>query len=287
MTFARRRIEATITLSKGTFGDAKGDTVKLSGLRMSASMSTLGQASMGQMQLRVFGLPLEMMNRLTSVGPIAAKMRLQNRLVVAAGNLGERPTTIFDGMIESAWAEFAAAPDVVLNVSGLSGLKDALQPTPPLSFQGTADVADIMGGLATTMGYYFENNGVSVQLSNPYFPGTPLEQVRSCARAADISYTIDNGTLAIWPRKGFRRGEPPVISSATGLVGYPAFTASGVSLVTIFAPNVKQGGRIRLESQLTPANGEWNVLAVTYNLECETPGGQWFTHIECGRLEST
>lgn len=284
MTFAKRRIEATITLGKGDFGETKGDTVKLSGLRMSANMNICGQDSMGQIQMRIFGLPLEMINRLTSIGPINTEIRGQNRLVVQAGDLGTQLATIFDGTIDQAWGEFAAAPDVVLNVSGFAGLKDALKPVPPLSFPGSVDAANVLKGLAATMGLTFENNGVSVILASPYYPGTALEQVRACAKAADINYAIDRGVLAIWPRKGSRAGEVPVMSPAHGLVGYPAFSGNGVSLVSIFSPTCRQGGKVRVDSQLTPANGEWNILSVVHNLECETPNGQWFTHLACGRV---
>lgn len=284
MSFVKRRIEAVITLGKGDFGETKGDTVKLAGLRMAARMNSFGKDSMGQIQMRIFGLPLHMINKLTTIGPIATQIRGQNRLMVSAGDEGGAMATIFDGTIDQAWGEFQGAPDVVFNVTGFAGLKDALKPIPPSTFKGSADVASIMQGLAQTMGLIFENNGVALQLSNPYFGGTALEQVRSCARAAGIYYAIERGILAIWPRRGARAGEVPVLSPQTGLIGYPTFTGSGLGLNSAFTPNAKQGGKIRVESQLTPANGEWVIFSVHHDLECLTPNGAWFTQIECGKV---
>jgi baseplate hub protein gp41 len=284
MTFVRRRIEAVITLGKGDFGETKGDTVKLAGLRMSARVDVRGMDSMGQIQLRIFGLPLHMINKLTAIGPIATQIIGQNRLVVSAGDEGGAMATIFDGTINQAWGEFQGAPDVVFNVQGFAGLKDALKPIPPSTFKGSADVASVMQGLAKTMGLTFENNGVALQLSNPYFGGTALEQVRSCARAAGIYYVIDRGILAIWPRRGARAGDVPVMSPETGMVGYPAFTGSGVSLTSIFTPNARLGGKIKVDSQLTPANGEWVVYTVHHDLECLMPNGPWFTQMDCAKV---
>lgn len=147
--------------------------------------------------------------------------------------------------------------------------------------KGQADVATIMKSLADQMGFAFENNGVQVQLSNPYFPGTALAQAKACARAADISMTIDRGTLAIWPKFGFRADPdgPPLISAATGMRGYPRYSSNGIEVATLFNPRIKPGGQIQVQSQLQMACGTWLVSNATHVLESETPNGQWFTGI--------
>lgn len=283
MTFVRRRLEAIITLAAGNFGEGNGDTIRLAGLRMGARMSSYGADAMGQIQMRVFGLPLHMVNQLTTIGPIATEIRGKNRLVVLAGDEGGALATVFDGTINTAWGDFNGAPDVVFNVQGFAGLKDALKPIPPSSYKGAAPVQDVLENLADIMGLSFENNGVDVRLNCPYLAGTALDQVRSVCRAADINYVIDCGVLAIWPRRGARKGEIPVMSSKTGMVGYPAFTGNGVSISSIFTPSCKQGGKVKVESELTPAAGEWVIATVQHELEAMTPGGAWFTHLECVR----
>ena len=51
MTFIARKIEGRITLGVGQFGATKGDTVRLTGLRMSVAMHSYGKDSMGAMQI--------------------------------------------------------------------------------------------------------------------------------------------------------------------------------------------------------------------------------------------
>lgn len=279
MSFTRKRIDVTVTLGTGQFGDSGSNVVTLSGLRVHAGIQVYGGEAMPQAQLRIFGLPLDMINQLTTIGPINSAIMFNNAVLVAAGDDETGMQTIYSGTIWQAWGEFQGTPDAPLNITGLGGLAAALKPVGALSYPGSADVATIMQTLAQSMGLAFENNGVSVQLSNPYFPGTALAQLRACARAADIYFAIDRGTLAIWPKDGARGGDEPLISPATGMVGYPTFASNGLSLTTLFNPSIKPGGVVQVDSALKVACGKWTVLQVSHSLQSETPNGQWFTTI--------
>ncbi|EIF30972.1 hypothetical protein BCh11DRAFT_06484 [Burkholderia sp. Ch1-1] len=279
MTFSRKKIDLTITLGTGQFGDSGSNTVTLSGLRVHAGVQAFGGDAMPQAQLRVFGLPLDMVNQLTTIGPINSAIMFRNSVLIAAGDDDDGMQTVYSGNIWQAWGEFQGMPDTPLNITGLGGLAAALKPVDALSYVGPTDVAQIMQTLATTMGLAFENNGVSVQLSSPYLPGTALQQARACVRAADIYFAIDRGTLAIWPKGAARGGDVPLISPETGLAGYPTFSSNGLGLTTLFNPQIKPGGVVQVESSLTVANGKWLVMQVQHALQSETPGGQWFTQI--------
>lgn len=279
MSFTRKRIDVTITLGTGQFGDSGSNTVTLTGLRVHAGIQVYGGEAMPQAQLRIFGLPLDMINQLTTIGPINSAIMFNNSVLVAAGDDETGMQTLYSGTIWEAWGEFESAPEVPLNIVGLGGLAAALKPVGALSYPGSADVATIMQTLAKTMGLAFENNGVSVQLANPYFPGTSLAQVRACARAADIYFAIDRGTLAIWPKTGARGGDVPLISPATGMVGYPRFASNGLVLTTLCNPSIKPGGVVQVQSDLQVACGKWTVMQVSHSLQSETPNGQWFTTI--------
>lgn len=283
MSFVRRRIDVTITLGTGQFGEDVGDTVTLTGHRVIAEMASVGGDSQGQMQLRIYGLPLTTINRLTTIGPIATEIRGKNRVMVAAGDDGSALTTIFEGTIDQAFGDFQGAPDVALNITAFSALAAAVKPVAASSYKGAVDAAVVMADLAKMMGFAFENNGVSVMLSNPYFPGTALDQVKACARAAGIRYTTDCSVLAIWPKGGTRKTAIPVVSSKTGMVGYPVFSSSGLGVTSLFQPSAKQGGQIEVQSSLLVACGVWNLYGVLHHLESERPDGPWFSFMNCYR----
>lgn len=277
MSFTRKRIEVTISLGTGEFGDSGANTVTLSGLRVQALIAVPGGDAMGTVQARVFGVPLAMANQLTTVGPINTAIRVKNSVLIAAGDDENGMQVVYSGTIGEAWGEYQDAPEVPLNIIGYAGLINAVKPVNAISFVGSADVAGIMEQLAGTMGLAFENNGVQVQLSNPYFPGTAYQQMRACARAADIECLIDRGTLAIWPRTGSRSGEVPLISMATGMRSYPRFSSNVLELSTLFNPSIKVGGNVLVQSALPVACGTWTVFQLSHALESEIPDGAWFT----------
>lgn len=282
MSFVKRRIDVTISLGEGKFGDTKGPDVTLSGYRVSVAVVAYNGDAQSQLQLRIYGLSQDMMNQLTVIGPIMTERR-NNRILVAAGDEGQVLSVVYEGTISQAWADYNSAPEVVFNVVALAAALHAVKPVNARSYRGSTDVAVIASDLAEVMELAFENNGVSGQLSNPYFCGTALEQLRACARAAGISYTIDRGVLAIWPRNEARQGDAVEISPQKNLIGYPTFTGGGIAFTILYTPELSLGGLVQVISTIEAAHGEWIVVSIVHTLEAEVPGGAWLSQILCQR----
>lgn len=279
-SFAVRSIDVTFRLGQGSFGNSGFDTVKLSNLRVSTMILKAGGASLGQAHIRIWGMTLELMNRLSTLGMIATALR-NNQVQIEAGDSDRGMSVVFDGNIVEGWADFQGMPDVAFQVTAAAGMIAAMKPIPPSSYRGGTDVAVIMQGLATQMSLPFENNGVEgIYLNDPYLPGTAREQARKVANAAGINWLIDNGKLSIWPRGRSRGDQITLISPTSGLIGYPSFTSNGISFVALYNPNIGFGSRVRVESSLTPASGEWIVSTLVYNLEAQLPNGNWFMRVE-------
>ena len=280
-SFTKKRLELTITLGTGTFGAQVGSTVTLSGLRMFADMSSPCGDSMGALHLRVYGLTQSMMNQLTVIGPIN-QIKERNEVLLAAGDANGM-SNVFEGTIFSAWADYSGAPEVPFNIIAYMGIGLLIKPVWASSYPaGVADVAEIMKKLAGDAGFTFVNDGVSVQLSNPYFSGTALQQIRACARAAEISHKIEGKELTIWGKgKAISFAEIPLIAPETGMVGYPSLSSQGMTVKSEFTPKIVLGGAINVKSSLPMANGTFNVFNYVHNLSSEAPGGPWFTTIDC------
>lgn len=277
----RKVLELTVTLGSGTFGEDIGDAVTLSGFRMAADIAAPGGDAMGCCQLRVYGLRNDLMNKLTTIGPVNTAIRAKNAIVLSAGEDGGALNTAFQGTILDAWADYNAAPDVAFNIIAYAGLSAAVKPVSPTSYKGSTDVASIVAEIATgEMGLAFENNGVDVKIASPYLSGTALAKIRSIAQAADILWAIDRGTLAIWPRDGSRQGSTPTISPDTGMVGYPSLSSKGLTVRMLFNPTIRLGADVEIQSAVQMACGTWRVFNFTHNLSCEMPDGPWFTTVE-------
>jgi hypothetical protein len=233
---------------------------------------------MGMCQVRVYGLRNDVMNKLTTIGPVNAAIKAKNAILIAAGDEGGAMNVVFSGTIFDAWADYNSAPDVPFNIIAYAGLDTAVKPVDATSYKGSVDVATIIQDIATgDMGLTFENNGVSVQLVNPYFSGSSLNKIRAIAGAAGINWAIDRGVLAIWPDDTSRRGDTPNISPETGMVGYPALSSKGMTVRMLFNPNVNIGRDVQVQSSIPMACGKWRVFSVTHNLSCAAPDGPWFT----------
>ena len=283
--FAKRAIDLIIQLGHGDYGASGYDEVRITGLRVSVSISKVMMPGYSEAEIRIFGLSQSLMNRLSTLGKLSDKNARDNVVTVLAGDAASGMATVFRGTLQTAYADLQGAPDVSFNMMAYGGLLAALKPVPAISYKGAADVAVILAGLARSMTppFTFENSGVSgVILSDPYFPGSAREQIRRCVEAAGVQALIDedNHVLAVWPKGGSRGGAIPTISASTGMVGYPAYWESGVAITTLHNPSIRVGGPILVQSEITPACGKWVVLEMSHTLESETVGGAWFTQIK-------
>jgi len=291
MSLIKRKIDVTITLGTGSFGEdpaGSANTVTLTGLKVAASISKGSLPTLDRANIRVWGMSLSLLNQLTRLGKPLAAIR-DNTIRLSAGDDVSGMSQVFTGTIYSAYADFENMPNVALTVSALNGLVDLTKPVAPASFPQGGDVATICAQIAAAMGKPFVNHGVTVRLGPSYFPGTSIDQLRKVCRDANI-FALTNGgpngdAVEIWPKGSARGGLIPVISPETGLVKYPRFSDQGVAVTTLYNPGLSFNGQFELRSSVTPANKVWTIYDLTYELESETPGGKWFCNIG-GRLEA-
>jgi hypothetical protein len=279
--FAHRKLDVAFTLGTGAFGEAGTEnTVTLTGLRVSASIVRPGNPGITAAQIRVYGMSLSDMNKLSTLGKPLIEDRL-NYIALSAGVTGGGMSIVFQGVIRQAWADMNSAPQVPFIVQADNALARTL-PIPATSYDGAVDVATVLAFLAAKLGMSLENNAVvSVILAKPYLHGSAHDQIKQVADAAGINYEYEGTKLAIWPKGGTRGGLVPLISPETGMIGYPSFTQQGIVLRTLYNPAVTFGATVQVKSDLVTACGTWISFNLTHDLESETPGGQWHTTMEC------
>lgn len=286
MAFSKRKISLQFQLGQGDFGEAGMDTVTLDDLRCSVNIVRAG-IGYAQADITVYGMKLDLMNKLTVTQKFFFENQRYNQVIVSAGDELSGMAMCFGGTIMEAWADGRQAPDVAFYVSAQSGMFELMKPVPPVSFRGSVDAALVLSGIAEQMGYTFENSGVSAVLNDPYKPGTPKSQIASICRDIDCQSDIDDAArvVAVWPKDKARGAQSVRIAPDSGLVGYPSFTQGGVQFSTLYNPNLVFGAPVDLESQFKTANGQWKVYQLAHRLESEVPGGQWFTDVECSYLD--
>lgn len=283
MSFKHRVMSVSFALGKGTFGNTGQNQANYSGLRMGARINRAGGPAMSTATAEIYGMKLDIMNQLSTLGMVATTVR-RNSVTIKAGD-SDGQAVVFQGIITNAYPDFRGIPDVPFRVEAHTGLGDALAPTDPQSFTGPTSVATILSGLAAIMGVPFENNGVSVILPKPYFSGSARSQALAAVKQAGICWNgMEDGTLAIWNPGEARGGEAPEVSEDTGMDKYPSFTSNGIALRTLFNPSIGFGKKIVVKSELPAACGTWAVYDLNHSLQAETPNGDWFSDLQAAPL---
>ncbi len=270
MAFTEKRLAYTFALSGG------GEPIGISGLRSTCRIVASGPPTAGGIaEIAIYGMSLSQMNSLTVMATKQLGNVQKNEISISAGDTNGL-SLIYKGNVFAAWADARAMPEVCFRVAATVQSYIDVQKIDPTSVKGSGDVAQMFQGLAKQGQFSFENNGVKTKLSNPYLSGSLGTQMRELAEHAGIQWVIDKGTLAIWPTGKSRQGGGALISPQTGMVGYPSFNEAGIIVTTLFNPSINYGQTVTIQSDITPACGQWTIVRQEYNLEAVTRHGAWF-----------
>lgn len=282
-TFTDKQLRFTFVLSNNAkFAGTNSNKLVLTGLRASVQIRGSGLPAFPEAEITVYGMLQADMVALTALA--FQTLTLQRNTVTVEANSGQGWSTAFAGQIITAGPDYAATPSVSLRITARVLGFESLNPATPASYTGDTSVATIVSNIAAKMGRVMENNGVAVNLSNPYFGGTLTDQLRAVAdhSGIDVYTPPDQNVVAICP-KGTPRQQPTfVLSPTSGLVGYPVldYNRGFVQTRAVYNAAFRFGGPIEVQnSQVLNANGKWVIGTLTHSLECNMPGGAWFSEL--------
>ena len=300
MTYVRRMINVTFSgggQAAPFSGGGPGGSLTFNAqgkyaLRISARITHAGGLNFGELALEIRGLSLAHINQLSTYGRYY-QPDASYRIQVDAGDDDNGMSTVFVGSIRQAWGDMRSMPDVPFRVMAYMNMGQtgdqgnvSSKVINPTSVSGAAQVPQLLQQICQQCGIPLENNGVSTQLTNPYYWGSPWKQISEIVQHAGIYGVLDNGIMAIWP-KGGSRGTAGglVISPQTGLRDYPAFTEYGVQVRAEFRRAIQFGSNMTIaNSSIVPANGAWQIIRIDYDLQANTPKGSWFMILDGSKL---
>lgn len=272
MSFVQRQISVQFSTDTQTFD--------LEGLKVSVIISQFGGSlGQGQMQMSVWGMSLDQMNELSSVGSVPAVVT-SNSVTVSAGDVNGKMTQVFYGTIVRSFPDFSSAPDVCFTVTATAGYYQKAQTLAAKHYAGSNNAETIIEALAESAGLVFSNpNNVHVVIRDQYLYGSAVSQITQVAQAAAIPVEIANGTVTIWPNNGVRDSVEIDLGPDTSpqLVGYPTYYEAGFIVTSQFNPLMLGGRNVNLKSSIPKANGTFPIQTVTHQLSTLTADGPWFT----------
>jgi hypothetical protein len=283
-TFTRKIIQLQFTLGTGSFDGGQDNTMTISGTKVQFRKQEQGGVTSTYASIVVWGLTPSHSNQLSTYGNVPQTVS-QNTVIVSAGDEENGLSQVFNGTIYFANSDLNALPNTCLVITALCNYQAQVASVPATSYSGQTSAVTIMRALAAQWlptPLTLENNGVSVQISNPYYSGSIVQQMIACAKAGNFNWYPDvlRGVLAIWPQTGSRSGTPIVIGPDSGLVGYPTFGIGLMSFKTYFNPSLIYAKQIQLQSSLPQAIKIVNPVQIRTALDSETPNGEWFQYVD-------
>ena len=262
-TFTKKQITITFTIPNGAIGPGSdSDTVTLQGHRCMVNVTNAGMVQGSQASIRIEGMALALMNRLTMVQALNTVSNPYNEhynasiVTVQAGDAVSGLSTVFIGTVAEAFVDFSASPNVAFQVLAWSTLDLKVKTALPTSYAGTVSAATVLSALAAKAELTFINHGITKTISNHYGWGSIDKQIKDVITAINGFYHIDtvNKTLSAWQTspQGSSATSTLKINKKTGLIGYPQYNQMGVSITTIFNPQFSYMVPFYLQSDYLP-----------------------------------
>ncbi|GAN69281.1 hypothetical protein [Acetobacter orleanensis] len=304
-----RAVDVTFRLLSQAFGPNGEDTLTLSGLRVHAEITQARFPTAESATVRIEGMTPDVMNRLSMAAPDSARQSA-SELILTTGDGAGGNTLVFQGGVTLAYVDYTTAPDVAFVAQAFSTVLPNAMPATPTGYRGAIPVSHVLKTIADKAGLTLRGQGVTAIVHDPYFHGSPGQQLGQCLETVPLCAGLGRGELSVWPTSAFANRTPlsPTIlhsaptppmfvnpaqalsvSAETGLIGYPAWSAGGLALRMLFNPLVTFNSLIALHSRYQPAGwgqqngpvpvGLWTVTQVHHTLQTQTPHGAWFTNV--------
>ena len=278
-SFLKRKLKILLTLQKGSFKGGEGNAYEISDLAMSVRVDKTGAPDFGKASAVIYGLPLDVMEQLSTLCMHPLFVR-RNYINIYAGDEYNGYNQIYAGTITKASGDFNSAPDIKFNIESQIGFFGAVTAQGANVINGTQSASTFIEQQAKKIGFTFKNEGVTGTVRNAVFEGSPIEQARQCAKQIGAELILDDETMILVSNGASRKGNAVLLNANSGLLGYPTMTQNGIEIKSIFNPNFRFAGLIKLETIVPKCSGAWRIVKMSHTLDSNLPnGGKWETQI--------
>jgi hypothetical protein len=257
--------------------DIEGEHLVFDGFACSVRIKRQGVPELPSLQARLWGLSEARMAQLTMLSFNALSLK-RNRIMVRAGE-GSRLSTVFMGEITNSAPDFNSAPSPVLQIEAITASFAKLEPTPPVSVNGSQSAASLVESFAKQAGFNFRNEGVTASLADCVINGDPISKAEWVANAVGADLIFEDDTVVLLPADKARgHSSVTAINPQNGQIGYPSFDQFGIRCKTFFRPDLSIGDTVQITSRLPRASGAWRLTSIEHSLSANLPtNGDWFT----------
>ena len=297
ISFQKRRLKFTFTLSTGAFSDGT-DTRIIENAKAHITHENLANiaAALPEVSFRIWGLSYDVLKRLSFTQAQSMTINQQNKVKIEVGeDSGESWFVLFEGNIIGAYVDFNQMPNVPLMARAVTAYSSLVDVAKPLTYKNKTPLSQIAEAIISQMkDFSFIDGGLQGEGVGT-FQGSPMVKLREFCNNYQLVYIIDEKNITIMPygKANPHRANAYVLSATTGLVGYPTLTDLGASVRMLYHPSIRSGDKIILKSEINEMiernrppttketiEGEWYICKMFASLSSETPNGDWFLDLD-------
>lgn len=173
-------------------------------------------------------------------------------ITLQAGYEGGDFATIFDGTIVQAKHGNETAADSFLDIISADGDEATNFAVVNTALAAGSDykarVAAITKAMGLKAGYTPKLPDGELPRGRTYY-GMAKDHMRDLALGTDTKWSVQNGLIQFIPLGGYLPGEAVVLTSASGLIGFPEQTQDGIRVRCLIDPKIKVGGRVKIDNK--------------------------------------
>ncbi|NNS07346.1 hypothetical protein [Erwinia sp. JH02] len=278
--YNKKTLRYDFSVKPGDFDGRGNDKLSLNEVKSNFHVGSYGNVSGTNAEITIFGLSADLLSVLSGKGL---------GVFAPIGNIGVEvyagKTKMFSGGIFASYANMNAQPETALIINAVAGLSLRTSSSSAFSFSGDIDVANMLEAICKLSGYAFRSEGVKgIKHSNPYFSGSPMDQIRDICLAHELWYQVIDNVVTVWPYKSTSGTAAITVGPENGLIGYPVFSQGGITFQTQFSPLLSQGRDVNLITSLPNASGLYRLSIVEHYLSSWTDGGNWHSVCQAFRI---
>lgn len=225
------------------------------------------------------------------------------------GNFG----TIFNGFFKYVFRGHESAIDSYIDILAGDGDSAYNFAVVNKTLAAGSKASDQIAAAAQAMAPYGVTQGaLPSSLSQNSLPrgkvmfGMARKQLRKIANTNNCTWGIDDNTIQLIPQNAYLPTDIVLLTSATGMIGFPEQTQNGIIITTLLNPNIKIGTRVQIDNKsvqqfhfdlsiqgqaaasLVPSLSDDGVYKVLYAEHFgDTRGNSFYTKLTCITVNPT
>lgn len=249
--------------------------------RMSIQVSQGGN-QFGNAKVSIYGVNLEAMNKIARLWLEVLSPSNTDTLKIDVWD-GANFVPFFAGVITWSAVNAATAPHVSLEIEANSAMIAMNTVATPYAQDEPVALQDALAQILEPTGLVveFAESVQSLQIQKARLSGTPMDQAATLlGYFPELTWYINLQRFLVRPVNAPLGGEPIPVNKYTGMISYPTYSTSGITLSMLFDARIRPGLALDVTTTFDFVNRtKWVAAVLQHTIQPNTPGGQWITQV--------